>query len=207
MQNAERCLPDANDLHVFLRGTFRMPRTITRALSAVAVAGVTTLAVATPVLAAPPGPGCAPQQGKPAYPPGQCKKGAVSDSTATPGQPLTASSGEGQFDNDSAVSVELHSKTVALGTVTTNSAGEAVVTFKVPASLGAGQHEVAFTGPFFGVNRTVSVPFTVVGSATAGSGLPFTGFGVTAASLLGVALIGAGTASVLVGRRKVASPA
>lgn len=184
-----------------------MARSINRALAAVAVAGVSTLAVATPVLAAPPGPGCAPQAGKPAYPPGQCKKAAVSDSTATPGQPLTASSGEGQFDNNSSVSVELHSTTVALGTVTTNSAGEAVVTFTVPKSLGAGRHEVAFTGQFFGVTRTVAVPFTVVGGATAAGTLPFSGFGLTAASLVGVGLIGAGTASVLVGRRRAASPA
>ncbi|MGB8652676.1 MAG: hypothetical protein WCD35_18665, partial [Mycobacteriales bacterium] len=151
----------------------------------------------------PPGPGCKPQQGKPAYPPGQCKKGSVSDSTARPGESLTAQSGEGEFDNGSHVAVELHSQTVALGTVTTNSAGNAVVSFKVPTSLAAGTHEVVFTGPFFGASRSVSVPFTVVGK----DGLPFTGFEVTAASLLGVGLVGAGTASVLVGRRRKGAPA
>ncbi|MFN2537280.1 MAG: hypothetical protein ABR549_03890 [Mycobacteriales bacterium] len=179
-----------------------MARTTSRALAGLAVAGLAVLSAA-PAIAAPPGPGCAPERGRPAYPPGQCKKPAVSDSTVTPGEPLTASSGEGQFDKGKKVKATGHSTPFSIATTSANSAGEAVVTFTVPSNLPAGQHSVVFTGPFFGTTRSVSVPFTVVGSTSA-SDLPFTGFQIGAASLLGVGLVGAGTISVLAGRRRKA---
>src|SRR5687767_1348724 len=113
------------------RGTSYMSRTATRLLAAVAVAGLTTL-VSAPALAAPPSPGCKPEMGKPAYPPGLCKKAAVSDSTATRGQSMTVYSGEGHFDPNSSVDVELRSTPQSLGTVTAGEDGGATVTFKVP---------------------------------------------------------------------------
>lgn len=186
-----------------------MPGTTSRVLAAVSVAGLTSLAVAIPASAAPPPSGCKPVAGKPAYPPGQCKKPGVSDSTAQPGQSLTATSGEGQFDPGSTVTVIVtgpDGQKLNLGSVTVNSAGEAVVTFKVPTSWGSGSATISFTGPFGGVTRSVNVPFKVTGAGGGGSSLPFTGFGITAASLLGVGLVGAGTASVLVGRKRKVTP-
>ena len=179
-----------------------MSRTATRLFAAIAIAGLTTLASA-PALAAPPPPGCKPEHGKPAYPPGQCKKAAITDSTATPGQSLTAYSGEGQFDPGSSANAELRSTPKSLGTVTVDSAGAASVTFTVPTDLSTGAHSVVFTGPFFGVNRSVAVNFQVVG---AGAGLPLTGFEMGAAALLGVGLLGAGTIAVVSGRRRRLAP-
>lgn len=180
-----------------------MSRTATRLFAAIALAGLTTL-VSAPALAAPPSPGCNPAPGQPAYPPGQCADPAVSDSTATPGQTITVYSGEAQFDAGSTVTAELDGAQ-ALGTVTADEGGGATITFKVPDGTSVGRHSVVFTGGFFGVNRSVSVSFQVVGAA-AGGGLPLTGFEVGAAALLGIGLLGGGTIAVVSGRRRRLTP-
>jgi LPXTG-motif cell wall-anchored protein len=159
-----------------------------------------------------PSKGCKPAKGKPAYPPGKCKRKSISDGHADRGEHLKAYSGEGEFDKGKKVKVELHSTTYSVGTVTVDSSGGATVTFTVPKSMATGAHNVVFTGPFFGRTRSVSVPFSVnkpVGAAhAAGGGLATTGFEIGAASLLGVGLVGAGTAAVLSSRkRKTALPA
>lgn len=208
-----------------------MPRTTTRVFAAFAVAGLTSLAVGAPALAAPPSPGCKPVAGKPAYPPGQCKKAAVTGDTS-PGGRAVGYSGEGQFDKGSTTSTELHSTVVAMGNLRVDLSGAATLRFTVPASFAPGAHSVVFKGTFFGQPRTVTVPFIVPvsggttsavsggttsagaggsasggsgvsgGTTSAGSGLPLTGFELGAASLLGVGLLGAGTVAVLSGRKK-----
>jgi hypothetical protein len=179
-----------------------MVTTTARFLTGLAVAGLATLAVAPAAVAAPPGPGCKPVKGKPAYPPGQCKKASTSDSTPTRGETVTFYSGEGQFTPGSTVHVRLGN--TDLGTVTADSSGAATFTFKIPSNLRAGKHAIVFTGDALGSANSVSVPFTVTGSGTAvaGSGLPFTGFELGAASLLGAGLLGAGTVAVVSGRKR-----
>lgn len=178
-----------------------MVTTTARFLTGLAVAGLATLAVAPAAVAAPPGPGCKPVKGKPAYPPGQCKKAATSDSTPGVGEDITVDSGEGEFTDGTDVNVTFESKTIALGTVKANSAGLATITFKVP-SVAAGTHHVVFRGDFLGTPNTVSVTLQVHGAAAAGAGLPFTGFELGAASLLGAGLLGAGTVAVVSGRKR-----
>ena len=138
-----------------------MARTVARSLAAFAVVGLSTFGVVAPGHAAPPGPGCKPEQGKPAYPPGQCKKAAISPHQAASGDQVTATSGEGQFDKGSKVKVEIHSVTVLVATATALASGEATAAFAVPSSVPNGSHTVTFTGPFFGVTRTVTLPLTV----------------------------------------------
>jgi hypothetical protein len=181
-----------------------MVSTTARLLSTLAITGVATLSLAPAALAAPPGPGCKPVKGKPAYPPGQCKKKAISDSSPSRGEDVTAYSGEGEFTDGQPVEVELHSKVYALGTVTADGAGAATVTFKIPSGISNGNHAVVFTGDFLGTRRSVSVGLAITGGSTAsnGGGLPFTGFELGAASLLGAGLLGAGTVAVISGRKR-----
>ncbi|MCU1596178.1 MAG: hypothetical protein JWO12_3570 [Frankiales bacterium] len=178
-----------------------MANTTTRLLSGLAVAGLATLTLAPSAVAAPPGTGCKPVQGKPAYPPGQCKKPAISDSSPSRGEKVTVYSGEGEFTKDSSVTVELHSTVYSLGTVTADSTGGATVSFTIPSSISTGRHAVVFSGDALGLPNTVSVGLTVSGSS-AGGGLPFTGFELGAASLLGAGLLGAGTLAVVSGRKR-----
>jgi hypothetical protein len=171
-----------------------------RVLAAVAAASVATLLSVSPAAAA-----CSP--GSTAYPPSSCATPAISDSTVVPGQSVTATSGDGQFTPGNRVNVELHSTAVPLGSVTASSAGAATITFTVPSTLSLGAHQVVFSGSLAGVPHTVSVPFTVVSAAAAAPAkqLSFTGFEVGAVSLLGLGLVGAGSASLLVGRRRKAT--
>jgi hypothetical protein len=208
-----------------------MARTVARSLAAFAVLGVSTFGIVTPSHAAPPGPGCKPENGKPAYPPGQCKKPGITPHQANNGDNVSATSGEGQFDSGSKVKAEMHSITVLVGTVTALPTGEATISFAVPASVPAGNHTVTFTGTFFGVTRTVTLPLVVSskaviggsqavslpgtatgsGTSTAASssgtgggaaGLPLTGLELGLASAAGLSLVGGGAALMVAGRRR-----
>jgi hypothetical protein len=187
-----------------------MARTALR--RAAACVGVVLGLALGPQALADPDPGCKPQHGKPAYPPGQCKKGGTSPSTAAHGQRVTAASGQGQFTPGTAVAVELHSHVVRLPVTTADSLGEATVAFIVPASLLPGRHQVVFTGDFFGTRRSVAVPFDVTDSVTAlprtdgptfaGIALPRTGASIATAAGLGIGLVGLGSATAASARRR-----
>ena len=196
-----------------------MAHTIARSLATMAVLSLATVGVTgTPAEAAPTG--CKPIQGKPAYPPGQCKPKGIDPGTAAVCNSVTATSGEGQFDPRSTVRVNLHgAKGASLGTVTANANGEAVLAFKVPVGTPPGQYTVTFTGPFIGTTNSVTLNLKITtagqtcgtgsgggsgagnGNGT-GSGLPFTGFEFGMASVLGLGLIGGGTGIVIASRRR-----
>lgn len=91
-----------------------------------------------------------------------------------------------------------------LGTFTADGSGHLTATFKIPASTPAGLHHVVMTGKdASGKTLVYSIPITITNAA--GSGIPFTGAEVGIASLLGAALVGAGTLAVVTSRRRKAA--
>lgn len=157
----------------------------------------------------------------PQYPPAQNDQPAVSDSTAERGQEISASSGCAQFAPGSSVAFGVESVFQQLGTVIASVGGEATATFTVPTNLADGLHHVVFRGASLtGAATEVRIPFTVSGGATTaapvsgspsqggtvnvgGVNLPRTGSDeVVPLTLLGVGLVAAGAAMVVVARRR-----
>jgi titin len=101
------------------------------------------------------------------------------------------------------VDLVINSDPVFLGTFRTDSDGVLRASVTIPAGLAAGAHTIVATG----VNAanqpvTASIGVTVSASPTsAGSALPTTGADIAAALTVGLALIAAGTTSVIAGRK------
>lgn len=154
--------------------------------------------------------GCHPAPGKPAYPPGQCKKPAASDTTVQPGETTTFYSGQGQFDAGSLVTIRLSNGKV-LGTVRADASGAATFRYRIPGSMAQGSYQLIFTGTFFGAPHSVAIPFRVVGPGTSGSGggIPFTGsyLGNWLVAAAGIILIGTWMIVTLRRRRGSSEPA
>ena len=168
-----------------------MSRTRTRGLTALAVGGLTSLTMITPAqaIACPAG----------TYPPGvQCTPVAITVTSVVAGQSFTVT--VTGFKAGSAVTFVLHSAAANLGTFTANASGSVTASLTVPSGFAAGAHTLTASGVApDGSARILSAPLTVKAS---GSSLPFTGFELGAASLLGAGLLGAGTLAVMSGRKR-----
>lgn len=185
-----------------------MIRTAARSVLALAVAGVASIALASPAAAAkvpcPPG----------TYPPGAfCTTGVgvgLGDQAPAPGKSFHIHINAGTFKANSQVTIQLHSVTVELGTFTTDSAGALDADVVVPTDFPAGAHTLTLGGVDKAGNPVVlSQAIAVVarsggntGDAGGGSGLPFTGAEIGVAALVGAGLVGAGGATLIAGRKR-----
>lgn len=131
----------------------------------------------------------------------------VSDSTATPGQTITADSGSGSFEPDEQVEVRVlgsNFDVVCEESATADSTGNVEAECTVPSNAQPGRARVLFTSLVNG--DEVSVPFTVVSGAAASPGrgqLPRTGADhVTELTAAGIGLVLFGAGIVAVARRR-----
>ncbi len=108
------------------------------------------------------------------------------------------------FGPGSKVKIFLKSDPVLLGEFTADANGSVTTDVTIPANTANGLHHLEAVGvDANGLFYSVSTPLTVTGSQLAGGGgLPFTGFELGAASLLGAGLLGAGTLAVVSGRKR-----
>jgi hypothetical protein len=177
-----------------------MSRTVTRGLTALALGGLTSLTMVTPAHAVPCPPGTYPTDL-------DCIPVTITVTVVFGGQTFTITL-TGWLPR-SKVTIDIHSATAHLGTFTADGAGVVTATLKVPAGFTPGLHTITATGVGTnGKTRILSAPLTVKatsGTGGVGSGLPFTGFELGAASLLGAGLLGAGTIAVASGRKRKSS--
>lgn len=150
------------------------------------------------------------QNGQEPYPPG-CQGESTSQETAEPGESVNITSGDGEFDAGTQVSVVLvrcatNEQVADLGDATVSVLGGAEVTFTVP-ELPPGEYCVLFSGVLNGAPKTASTSFSV-GSGSVTDGLPVTGTDVMwlVGVGSGVALLGTGVV-FLARSRRVAVPA
>lgn len=146
----------------------------------------------------------APVAGAQSY--GTLDDGTVSDSTPAPGQAVSIVIGG--FMPNSDVDLVINSDPVFLGTFRTDSDGVLRASVTIPAGLAAGAHTIVATG-VNASNQPVSGSITVTVAAaptSGGSSLPTTGADIAAALTVGLALVAAGTASVIAGRRHRSEP-
>lgn len=131
-----------------------------------------------------------------------CPAGAtISDTTAVPGQSLTVTATG--LDPGTSASAVAQSTPISLGTKTVAANGSVSFTFTVPADFEPGAHSVTITGTKAGAPTTLTVNFTVVGQAAAGSDLVRTGSDSSVPmTQIGIALLAAGGAAVYVAKRK-----
>ena len=126
--------------------------------------------------------------------------GTTGSSTVTPGGTTTVT-GTG-FTSGSTVAVTVCGE--ESDSLTADDSGTVSGTVTIPSDA-SGSCTITLTGPSSsGGVQVVSLPVTV-SSAAAGAadpGLPFTGFELGAASVLGAGLLGAGTIAVLAGRKR-----
>ena len=170
-----------------------MARTIARGLTALALGGLTSLTMISPAHAAP----CPPAT----YPPGvPCIPFTITVTVVVDGQTFTIT--VGGYKAGSAVEFVIHSSPKSLGTFTADAAGNVTATLQLPTDVPAGQHVLTASGVGpDGKPRILSSPLAVK-AKSAGSGIPFTGFELGAASLLGAGLLGAGTIALVSGRKR-----
>jgi hypothetical protein len=170
-----------------------MSRSVTRSFTVLALGGLSSLALVHGAQAA----DCTDQYGQ-ASP---CVGSGSSTSSAAPGD--TVQETATGFAPGSKVDVRFNGQSV--GTYTADATGAVRFAFKVP-NVAAGSYQVLVRGvDATGAAHLVSLPLTVTGAAAvagSGSGLPFTGFELGAASLLGAGLLGAGTVAVVSGRKR-----
>ena len=180
-----------------------MSSTVTRGLTALVLGGLTSLALVGPAHAAacPAG----------TYPPSSgCIAAEQSSSEASPGRTVTfVFTG---FKPFSSVDLYLHSTPYHLGVFTADKNGTITVPVQVPEGFEPGAHSVTASGlnPD-GTPRTMSAALTVsartqtadlIGATASEPSLPFTGFELGAASLLGAGLLGGGSIAVLSSRKR-----
>ena len=172
-----------------------MSRTVTRGLTAIVLGVLTSLTMISPAHAdtCPPG----------TYPPGVgCTPVAITVTTATAGQDVTLTMSG--FGAGSAVTFAITCASGTggnLGTFNAGSTGSVTATVKIPSSCGVGVATITASGT--GANGAAliqSASLTI--KAAAGGGLPFTGFQLGAASLLGTGLLVAGAIAIVSGRKR-----
>jgi hypothetical protein len=145
-----------------------------------------------------------------AYAPAGVAGPTVSDATPSPGQTITVTSGDCQFDAGTDVPTTFgHTgagSATNVGTPVASPLGGATVTYTLPCDTPLGSASFDFNGGLEGQPNTVDVPVTVVGGTLCGGGggeaqapppptpaLPFTGSNVI---IPGAVL---GTAGLLIG--------
>lgn len=168
-----------------------MSRTVARALTAIALGGLTSLTMISPAQAVPCPPGT--------YPPGvECTPVTLTDTVVAPGETLTVT--VTGFGAGTDVTFAFPTVPVSLGSFTTDASGSLTASLRIPSSLDAGTYVLTASGVAAdGSARILSSTLTVT---DAGSDLPLTGFEIGAASVLGVGLLGAGTLAVASGRKR-----
>ena len=187
-----------------------MAHTVTRGLSALALGGFMTLSLAGPAWAADPTPvsGQCPAGYTVSQDGTTCSPGTQSGSTVDPGGTITIVAPG--FGPNSPVTITVCGKPYTTGgPFSAGSDGTFSGTVTVPSDTSAGSCTIVVsgTGPN-GAARAVSFPITVTssgtggGSGNGGGGLPFTGFELGAASVLGAGLLGAGTIALIAGRKR-----
>jgi LPXTG-motif cell wall-anchored protein len=140
------------------------------------------------------------------------QQAGASDSTPTPGQTVTITTGAGSFTPGSTVSFSLQGSSIA-GTAVANSLGSASFTFTVPANAAPGRYTVVASGTLAGTAKTAEFQITVVAGAAASPGrgqgatgqsaLPRTGSDqMVPLAITGIALVGAGAGIVVASRRR-----
>lgn len=172
-----------------------MSRRVRRTFTVLALGGLSGLALVHGAQAA----DCTNQYGK-ASP---CVGGGSSTGQAGPGDTVDETATGFGAGTEAKATVE--STPIGLGTLTADATGTIRFSVKVPG-VTPGLHHVVVRGVSpTGAAHIVSLPLTVTGAAAGGgtgSGLPFTGFELGAASLLGAGLLGAGTVAVVSGRKR-----
>jgi len=196
-----------------------MFRSLAKALTVAAFSSVAVLTAASPAAAL-----CTENN----YPPGTgCAGVEVSDSSVEAGSSITVT-GDG-FRPGARVEIRFDGKLV--GVVQANALGEVQFSFKIPLNTPPGKQPITISGiALDGSSRSISTFISVFavgqgggsdgsgngpgsgngagngngGGASGGDGggLPFTGFELGAASLIGAGLVGAGTLIVAQGRRR-----
>ena len=185
-----------------------MANMITRSVVTVALGGLVSLGMMYPANAAdcPEG----------TYPPGvQCTAVASTVTSTPPDAPFTYR--VGGFKPYSTVHLVLHSTPIDLGTAIADGEGFATFEVRIPGFVPSGEHTLTASGidpsgkPRILVSAlTVTQPIALAASGTTvatpseghtGS-IPFTGFELGAASLLGFGLLGTGAIAVVTTRRR-----
>ena len=132
----------------------------------------------------------------------------VSDTTPTPGQTITITTGT--YLSGSSITVTFFSQPVPLGSAVANAVGEGTLSATIPANASLGAHTITAEGTTAAGPLTQSVSVTVVaadGGAGAGTGartpLPRTGDDMSLPlARAAVVLVAAGGALLLVTRRR-----
>lgn len=183
-----------------------MPSLLTRGLTAVALSGLATLAMA----------GTAHAEGCP-YPPTpgvtcvEVNGQAVLSVTVLTTLPATITgdlppAGDPNYGANTNVVGTGESTPFALGTFQADGAGHLHFTVTIPAGVANGQHEIVMTGvDASGGGLQYRIPFTVAVGAGAAGGLPFTGAEIGVASLVGASLLGVGSFAIVAGRKRKAA--
>ncbi|MDY7100914.1 MAG: LPXTG cell wall anchor domain-containing protein [Actinomycetota bacterium] len=127
----------------------------------------------------------------------------MSDSSPAPGQ--TVDLVIDGFLPDSQVSVVLRSDPIALGTFTADGDGVLRTSVVIPAGVAAGSHSIVASG-VNAANEPVTATIAITVAAVGSGALPSTGGDIAAVLTVSVALLAAGIASMLVGRRRRGAP-
>ena len=133
----------------------------------------------------------------------------VNTGALQPGQSITLTFTG--FTPNETITIIVYSDPVNLGSFTAGSDGAVTATVTLPTTLDQGAHTIVATGATSG--RTPSLAFTVSsglvftgegqgGGSGGGGGLAFTGIAVAGSLVVAIALLTAGTATLLAGRRK-----
>ena len=183
-----------------------MSTIVTRSLAALAIGGFASLAMINPAHAdtCPAG----------TYPPMvNCTPFTLTVTAVVDGKPITVT--VTGFKPFSTVELVLHSVAFNLGSFTADSAGTVTASVMVPAGFTPGAHTVTASGiATDGSPRIMSAPVSVLVAPATGTGtgttpggiggLPFTGFEVGSAALVGAGLLGAGGIAIYSGRKRKA---
>lgn len=133
---------------------------------------------------------CGPGSAGSVYPVTDCMA-LTSTNVISLGGQLTVSGGG--FRPVSPVSVQLHSDTVTLGSLTSNSAGSVDGAVTIPPSVPAGSHELDLSGVNpDGTPRVLTASVRIEAAASTSSGLSgwfWFGIGMLVLALLGIALV------------------
>jgi len=145
------------------------------------------------------GPDCNPNAPGTVYPPTDCSALTSSNAIGLGGR-LSVSGGG--FQPATAVTVELHSTVVKLGTLTSDSSGSADGAVSIPDSIPVGTHDLDLTGVNpDGTERLLSATVQINALSQTGSSMS-SGFGVLFWIVLGVVVLGLlGVLLLLVVRR------
>ena len=180
-----------------------MSHIVTRGLTALALGGFATLTLTGTAHAAD-----APNCGQPNEPSCTASTGTGSTGSDTGSAGGAVNVDADGFQPNSPVTITVCGEDVA-GTFTTDANGTFSGSVPIPDDAEAGSCTITVSGTGMnGAGRVVTSEITITGASTGGSStgsggdLPFTGFELGAASVLGAGLLGAGTIAVIAGRKR-----